>query len=1259
MAIRSRAILSEWSMIRSHLTTIPSLLIAVAFTTVFPGWAAAQRPGIDVAEVATAGAADRAHVARLKSDASLLQLGTATGIEERFGVPTFVWAARTAGPSRALASSFDVAPAARAHVQRLAPLYRLDASDVAAARLRSIHDTGRGGIVATFDQTVDGVEIFRDRLSLLMNRSGELVAASGYIPSRSLAGRTGARAFRIGAEAAIDAALQDFAGGSSAPSLRHDRSLPGGYESYVATASELQPVRIKKVLFHLPNELRPAWYLELIDDSDGFAYVVSAVNGEILLRQDLTASDAYAYRVWANTVSPRIPMDNPHGDGFTPHPTGLPDGSAPSFIPPNLIALQNGPISTNDPWLPPGSTETIGNNVDAYADLSAPDGFSAGDLRATTTGPNTFDRVYDTSLAPGSSTNQRMASTTSLFYITNFLHDWYYDDGFNEVSGNAQSSNYGRGGVEGDRMRAEAQDYFTTNNANMLTPADGGQPRMQMFLYNQTPIASLTLSSPAGTYPVGTASFGPTEFSLSGEIVLAADGVAPASDGCSAILNSVSGKIVLVDRGNCPFLDKVVNAQNAGAIGVIIANNVAAVPPPGIGGTSGSIVIPVLSITQELGNSLKAALGGGAVSGSMLRTVPVQRDGTLDNLIVAHEWGHYISNRLIPGGLTTNHARGLGEGYGDFHAMIMAVRAGDNFNGTYGGGMYANASYYFGGRRYPYCTNLAKNPLTFQHISDAVPLPAGPPVQLNGGPNSEVHNTGEVWCSMLWECFAALLNDSGRLTFDQARSRMKAYIVAAYKMTPTTPTLTEARDALLAVAYANDPVDHGLFCQAFAKRGAGTGAVSPDRFSADNSGVVESFACGGDLALVSASIAETPGSCDNDGYIDEGETGNVVVTIRNTGATTLNATTVTLSSPNPYVSFPSGASAPCSSTNPFGTTNVSIPVTLSGSVGPQTIDIQIGVNDPGLLNAGPRVGSIGDWGNVDEVPGVIETAEERVPSCTAQGAPLIPAYAWSRIAVNSSDHRLHAPDAGSPSDQFLVTPPIQVAGAGNFAFQFSHRYSFETASGPTYYDGGVIEISNDGGANWTDIGASASPGYGGVLFTGSGNVLSGRSAFVATSPGFPSMSAVTVNLGTAYAGQTVKIRFRLGTDAASADYGWDIDDLQILNSTNNPFVQLIGDPTPCTVAVGETLPTELAFSLAGANPVRDHARFEFALPNPGHVQIALYDVAGRRVAMLADGDYPAGRHVATWNDRAPRAGVYFAQLAAGGRQLRQRVVLIP
>lgn len=75
-----------------------------------------------------------------------------------------------------------------------------------------------------------------------------------------------------------------------------------------------------------------------------------------------------------------------------------------------------------------------------------------------------------------------MAAVTQLFYVNNFLHDWYYDSGFDEEAGNAQMDNYGRGGIGGDRIRAEAQDFSGLDRSDMATPADGAPPRMQLYL---------------------------------------------------------------------------------------------------------------------------------------------------------------------------------------------------------------------------------------------------------------------------------------------------------------------------------------------------------------------------------------------------------------------------------------------------------------------------------------------------------------------------------------------------------------------------------------------------------------------------------------------------------------------------------------------------------------------------------------------------------------------------------------------------------
>jgi hypothetical protein len=681
--------------------------------------------------------------------------------------------------------------------------------------------------------------------------------------------------------------------------------------------------------------------------------------------------------VWADNTSLRTPFDGPQGNDPTPHPTGTPNNLNPPLLLPGLQTLQNGPISTNDPWLAPGSTETVGNNVDAYADINTPDGLTAGDFRANTTSPGTFDRTYDTNQPPNFSQDQQKAAITQMFYNVNYWHDWYYDAGFNEAAGNAQTDNYGRGGVGGDPIHAEAEDFSGLNNANMNTLADGGSPRMQMYVF--TPgVQKLTINSPAaiaGDYATGNAQFGPQQFDITADVVLVNDGVPATSNGCETPYvnaGALAGKIAFIDRGTCTFAVKVKNAQTQGAIGVIIGNNAAGII--NMSGVDPTITIPSLSVSLSDANTIKAQLALGTVNARLVRANGLFRDGAIDNQIMAHEWGHYISNRLVgnAAGLTTNQSRGMGEGWGDFHSMLMTVREEDalapanaNYNGTYGLAGYAlsisNApdnAYYFGIRRVPYSTDMSKNALTFQHIQTGVPLPVGPPTSLgNSSPdNAEVHNEGEIWCTMLWECYASLLRDvPGRLTFDQARDRMRDYLVAAYMMTPNQPTFTEARDAVLAAAYANDLTDYQEFCEAFAKRGIGTGAVSPDRFSTDNAGLVESYACGGELAYVSSSVtADLPG-CDGDGYIDNGETGTVTLTLRNIGSTNLSSTTATVTSSNPHITFPGGNVMNLPPSTPFSQTTGSLQIAVSGAVGLEAYDLQISFNDPGLAVAGSDV----------------------------------------------------------------------------------------------------------------------------------------------------------------------------------------------------------------------------------------------------------------------------------------------------------------
>jgi hypothetical protein len=72
-------------------------------------------------------------------------------------------------------------------------------------------------------------------------------------------------------------------------------------------------------------------------------------------------------------------------------------------------------------------------------------------------------------------------SLVGMFFHVNWLHDRWYEAGFDEASGNGQVNNFGRGGVGGDPVLAEGLDFSGTDNANMSTPADGASPQMQMY----------------------------------------------------------------------------------------------------------------------------------------------------------------------------------------------------------------------------------------------------------------------------------------------------------------------------------------------------------------------------------------------------------------------------------------------------------------------------------------------------------------------------------------------------------------------------------------------------------------------------------------------------------------------------------------------------------------------------------------------------------------------------------------------------------
>src|SRR5262249_41203208 len=132
-----------------------------------------------------------------------------------------------------------------------------------------------------------------------------------------------------------------------------------------------RPARARKVYFAMGAALVPAYYVEGFTTDSGrdhsaYAYVIAARSGNVLMRQNLRSDAAFKYRVWADQTGDLRPMDGPVAD-FTPHPTGVPDGSGPAFVAPVLISI-DGFNKPQDPWLASDATQSTGNNVDAYTD---------------------------------------------------------------------------------------------------------------------------------------------------------------------------------------------------------------------------------------------------------------------------------------------------------------------------------------------------------------------------------------------------------------------------------------------------------------------------------------------------------------------------------------------------------------------------------------------------------------------------------------------------------------------------------------------------------------------------------------------------------------------------------------------------------------------------------------------------------------------------------------------------------------------------
>ena len=1156
--------------------------------------------------------------------------------DSHLGVNTFTWAKpgeQVAHIARGVMThSSAMTTAAQQFAKHAGSKNGVTAKAMAEAEVVDIHDTGRGALIAKYQQRVNGIEVHGRRISVVMNQDKELIATTGYFSRGKIPTRPMKVQFKVSATEAINKALTDLGGKAVDFSKAGHKAgfdlFDGKSEQYDFTD---QP-RVKKIYYPTPTKLIPAYYVDLTMSLKGetklgyTGHIISAEDGTILRRQDKMHSEAFTYRVFAQTEAPYTPYDSPYGNDLSPHPTGVYDDHIAEIpVDMNLVTIENSGISTNDPWLPAGATETKGNHVDAYADLTAPDGFNEGDVRAKITSANTFD--YKHSHGDAYNTDENInAAVVSMFYTVNYLHDVYYDHGFDEKAGNAQADNYGRGGIGGDPLRAEGQDSSGINNADMATPPDGFSPRMQMYLWSGVKVNKAELNvGDISSINFQNAVWGSTDYAIQGEVVRLLDDGKDEMDGCEKVTNAdaLKGKIALVQRGNCTFTQKVRNAESAGAIGTIIANSkdsTEELPPMGGTDTDG-LVNPAVGISYAQGAAIDDLIAKGNANATLAYQSQREiRDGTVDNPIIEHEWGHYVSNRLTNLGISANsQGRSMGEGWSDFFALMTTIREEDqqlpgneNWGLAYNDGGYAvnngfvEHPYYFGLRRTPYTTDMTKNGLTFKHVENLVALPdhpiSGDADVRAGGLNAEVHAAGEIWAMALMEAYVALLNRPEH-TFKEAQSRMRDYMIAALKITPEAPTFTEGRDAVLAVAVANDVEDYKVMRAAFNKRGWGPKAVSPAREDAGwagwgqpgHVGVVESFEADHtavefvDADVIPTYVGPDAGFCDGDLVWDAGETVAIQVTLRNTGTTTLSGLTTTVTS-DADITFKNNGVITFEPSNIYNETFTAYVeatlnsartydrVNLNFEFGSDNKDLKLPDNLRAFTSANFNVGK-DDKRVVED----FEFAETFAVDWSTNkiGAPNIgfhfPSFdEWIRIedVGFGTGYTLMGPDNTATSDVTAMSPVVSVGASGDFSMSFMHYWDFEY-SDDTAWDGGVIEVSIDGG-EWTDVVAaggsfSKDGGYTGIINDGSSAaaggyvnpVLGGRAGFVGFSPtGWIAEESLTFPDGVLN-GKDVQFRFRIGTDVSAGAWGWNIDDLSFTNTAKAPWSGILEDTKQC------------------------------------------------------------------------------------------------
>ncbi|MDO7886078.1 M36 family metallopeptidase [Hymenobacter cheonanensis] len=818
----------------------------------------------------------------------------------RLGYRTLALAAALALPGLAAAQQ---APAAVAAFTARAKAQGLSAGDVSNPLVTNTYTDASTGITHTYlQQRVNGLVVFNATGAVHTDKTGKVIFAAQDFVTNATA-KAGAPTPTLTPEQAVVAAAVSL--GLPRPvglrTVVEARVADGMVFNNGGISEENIPVRL---LYTRQNDkLVLVWEVSIaqLDQEHYWNARIDAATGQLVDKNDFVTHEATTFRQQQqhaaasrqqalafapaaaksvlSTTAPAnsltvvpVPYENPLIAGRS----SVLLSSANALYSPVGWQVEESKVPTGffaDSYslASSGKYLTRGNNVAAFDNYS---NTATANLNSPTSSPDggptlTFDFPFDQT--KGSRDPGNLASgITNLFYWNNMLHDVMMAHGFDEVSGNFQYKNLTALGKGNDYVLAQAQDGSGLDNANFATLPDGTSGRMRMYLFQNQNANVLTVTGPstvAGAYKFTAVSFGPRLFKkpLAGKLVLVNDGVSAdgGDHGCATpFVNAadVSGNIAFIQRGGCPqltglsprannqFAPKVKRAQANGATGVIVFDSLATTGLTAFGGTDTvGIRIPAIFISGADGFKLRAALQAGGTINVAAALGP-DFDGTFDNGVVSHEFGHGISNRLTGGGSTTclDNTTGnqtMGEGWSDFFGLWMTTLPSDMGSTKRYSGAYDNSLGPFGipgFRHKPYTTDMSASGNNYTYAQ------LGPNINTQF---SETHDVGEVWCSVLWDLNWAMISKYGYnadffASTTGGNNKTLKLVLDGCKLQVCQPGFLDGRDAILrADTSTNRAANADLIWNVFARRGMGYSAKQGDRVNGQPkvTGIVQAF----------------------------------------------------------------------------------------------------------------------------------------------------------------------------------------------------------------------------------------------------------------------------------------------------------------------------------------------------------------------------------------------------------------------------------